>query len=78
MAEQRLVFSRSLFERRQVPARDHQQVDGRLRMEVLERDHRFVLEDDLGSRLAVNDSAEDAVHDKYSVFSSQFSVKTDS
>ena len=31
MAEQRLVFGRSFFERRQVPARDHQQVQGRLR-----------------------------------------------
>ena len=30
-----------------------------------------------GGRLAVDNSAEGAVHDKFSVFSSQFSVKTD-
>ena len=61
VAQQRLVFCSGFFERGQVPARDHQQVHGRLGIEVLKRDHRFVLEDDLGSRLAVNDPAEDAI-----------------
>ena len=46
---------------RNVPLRDHQRVHGRLRVDVLERDDRFVLEHNFRRDLFFYNLAEDAI-----------------
>jgi len=60
VAKERLILRPGVTKPGEVPARDHQQVNGRLRMEVLNRDYRLVFVDDLSRRFAFNDSAKDA------------------
>jgi len=63
VAEQRLVFGEGLLERGEVLARYHQQVDRRLRVNVLDRHGALVLMNDFGGDLAADDSAKEAIHD---------------
>ena len=63
MAEQRLVFGEGLLERGEVLSRKHQQVDRRLRVNVFDRHGALVLMNDFGGNLAVDDPAEEAIHD---------------
>jgi hypothetical protein len=59
--EEQLIFRPRIAKSGEVSARDHQQVNGRLRMEVLNRDYRLVFVDDLSRRFALDDSAKDAM-----------------
>lgn len=61
MSEQGLILRRSLRERGQVLSRDDQQVDGRLRIHVLESHDRIVFMNNPSGRLAVDDPAKKAV-----------------
>jgi hypothetical protein len=63
MAEQRLVFGERLPQRGEMLSRKHQQVDRRLRMNVFNRHGALVLMNDFSGDFAVDDSAEEAIHD---------------
>ncbi len=61
VAEQGLVFRCSLPERRNVFSWEDQQMDRRLRMNVLDRDRLFVLMHYFGGNLAIDNLAEEAI-----------------
>jgi hypothetical protein len=63
MAQQRLVFGKGLPQRGEVLSWKHQQVDRRLRVNVFNRHGALVLMNDFSGDLAVDDSAEEAIHD---------------
>jgi hypothetical protein len=61
VAQQALVLRLSIRESDKVLSREHQQVDRGLGVNILERHHSFVLMNNLGRNLAVNDLAKQAV-----------------
>ena len=61
--EQRLIFCYRLPQRSQMLARDHEQVDRSLRMNVFNRHHPLVFMNDSGWQLTVDDPAEEAVQE---------------
>jgi hypothetical protein len=60
VSERSLIFLRSIVKRVDVLARDDQHMNGRLRVEIAKGDAQFVLVDDIGGKLARDDSTEKA------------------
>jgi hypothetical protein len=60
-SEQGLIAFACSFKRGQMSSRNHQEVNGRLGVHILDRYRDFVLEHDSGRGLVANDPAEDAV-----------------
>ena len=56
-----VVAGRQIVQRGDVPARDDQDMQRRLRVDVLERHQLIVLMDELAGNLAADDLAEEAV-----------------
>lgn len=67
MTEEQFVIGRGVRKRYQVLARDDQEVNRRLRVDVFEGDGAFIFVDDLAGRLAGDNAAEEAgLHNKRS------------